>query len=209
VVVVATDELFGQDGTQALQADPPLSDPLGGLVTGSAYAAGGNSAQEQAEVAATRVDVPAAPAAPDQAPLKLAVDKAMMTGPPTNPLRLPTMTAHGFASPQPVHQPPPQRQALRVPPGDQEERILREARASLAGRQSLRRSHPFVSGVLRVIVPVAFIVLLLILALRGSGSGGNLRPLRIARFRWRNPPSPCTLSPSPSVIRQTSTSHRT
>ena len=226
MVVVAADELFGPDGTQALQVDLPLGDPLGGLVTGSAFAAGGNSAQEQAEVAATRVEVPAAPAAPDQAPLRNAVDKAMMTGPPTNPLRLPPLGTQPFAAqsfaatplvaapfaaqqsfatqpfatqpfnPQPVATrsfstpqapvpvsstpapaPAARRESPRLPSADQEERILRAARASLAGRQSLRRSHPVVSGLLRVIVPVVFVLLLLILALRGSGSGGNLSDL--------------------------------
>ena len=105
MVAVAGDDLFGPDGTQALQADAPLGDPLGGLVTGGTYAAGGNSAQERAEVAETRVEVPDAPAAPDQAPLRAAVDKAMMTGPPTNPLRLP-INAPTLNTPMPVRPAP-------------------------------------------------------------------------------------------------------
>jgi hypothetical protein len=187
---MAGDDLFGPDGTQALQADALLGDPLGGLVTGGAYAAGGNSAQERAEVAEIRVEVPDAPAAPDQAPLKAAVDKAMMTGPPTNPLRLPAFNAPqpirpaptvvpSMPAPVPVARPLAVRQQTvrQVPRAEQEDRILQEARASLAGRRPLRRAHPVVSGLVRFVVGVAIVVVLLILVLRGSGSGGNLSDL--------------------------------
>ena len=162
-----------------------MGDPLGGLVTGGSYAAGGNSAQDRAEVSATRIEVPDAPAAPDQAPLKAAVDKAMMTGSPTNPLRL-----HARNTPRPFRPAPtvlpttpaaipvarPQ-SARQVPRAEQEEQILRAARSSLAGRPSMRRAHPVVSGLVRFVLVVGFVVLLLILVLRGSGSGGNLSGL--------------------------------
>jgi hypothetical protein len=189
---VAGDDLFGPDGTQALQADALLGDPLGGLVTGGAYAAGGNSAQERAEVADIRVEVPEAPAAPDQAPLRAAVDKAMMTGPPTNPLRLPT-----FGTPQPVRpaptvslaSPPPPPQPVSPPPPrpaplpmPRQQRPVRppvagEARFQMTGQPPLRRSRPVVSGLVRVVVGLAIVIVLLILVLRGSGSGGNLSDL--------------------------------
>lgn len=187
------DDLFGPDGTQALQVDAPLGDPLGGLVTGGAYAAGGDSAQERAELAATRVDVPDAPAAPDQAPLKAAVDKAMMTGPPTNPLRLPTLNAPTLNTPQPIRPAPtvlpsvPARAPAPIarqqaasnwmPSAVVRAQNQRAARASMVGRPSLRRSHPVVSGVVRFVVGAAIVIVLLILVLRGSGSGGNLSDL--------------------------------
>ena len=182
---MAGDDLFGPDGTQALQADALLGDPLGGLVTGGAYAAGGNSAQERAEVSETRVEVPAAPAAPDQAPLKAAVDKAMMTGPPTNPLRLPALNAPMLNTPRPVRPAPtvlpwmpapasavlPRQQTPAQPFTDG------EARFQMAGRPTLRRAHPVVSGLVRFVVGLAIVIVLLILVLRGSGSGGNLSDL--------------------------------
>jgi hypothetical protein len=188
--------LFGPDGTQALQVDEPLVDPLGGLVTGASYAAGGNSAQERAEVAAIRVEVPDAPAAPDQGPLKLAMDKAMMTGPPTGPIRLPTPNTGRYVRPAPtvrtaglaaavpptLTRPIVRRDSTRLAAGADplvadDEQIRRAMREDFDGRPPLRRRHPVVAGLLRVIIPVAFIVLLLILVLHGSGSGGNLSGL--------------------------------
>jgi hypothetical protein len=191
---VPADELFGPDGTQALEFDAPLGDPLSGLLTGATFAAGGNSEQERAELAATRVEVPDAPAAPDQGPLKAAVDKAMMTGPPTNPLRLPTMNTSHYVRPAPTvtatgplpvpgTRPIARRNNTRQPvAGGQplvadDEEIRTAMGNGLAGRPSLRRTHPVVAGLLRVVIPVAFIVLLLILVLHGSGSGGNLSGL--------------------------------
>lgn len=195
MVVVAGDELFGPDGTQAPQADAPLGDPLGGLVTGAAFAPGEEISARPGEPA-DRVAVPDAPDAPDQAPLKLAMDKAMMTGPPTDPLKLsainaqryvrpaPTVAASGPATapirPRPIPRPMPRRDDTPTEPvlaTDNEEQIRRALRAGLAGREPLRRSHPVVAGFLRVIVPLVFIVLLLILVLHGSGSGGNLSDL--------------------------------
>jgi hypothetical protein len=133
--------------------------------------------------------VPDAPAAPDQGPLKLAVDKAMMTGPPTNPLRLPTPGARQYVRPGPgptvamsgpttaARRPIPQHDDIRQQAIADEAQIQRAMRAGLAGRPSLRRTHPVVSGLLRVIVPLAFVVLLLILVLRGLGGGANLSGL--------------------------------
>lgn len=200
---MAGDDLFGLDGTQALQADALLGDPLGGLVTGGAYAAGGNSAQERAEVSETRVEVPVAPAAPDQAPLKAAVDKAMMTGPPTNPLRLPALNTPMLNTPLPVRPAPtvlpwmpapapatlpmraPTPVPMRPPAPAQVPRQQApaqpfadgEARFQMTGRPTLRRAHPVVSGLLRFVVGLAIVIVLLILVLRGSGSGGNLSDL--------------------------------
>lgn len=190
---MAGDDLFGPDGTQALQADALLGDPLGGLVTGGTYAAGGNSALERAEVAEIRVEVPDAPAAPDQAPLRAAVDKAMMTGPPTNPLRLPTLNAPTLNTPLPVRPAPTvlpsvPRQAPRPVRASAPAAVPRpqaptrpptsgEARFQMAGRPSLRRAHPVVAGLLRFVVGLAIVIVLLILVLRGSGSGGNLSGL--------------------------------
>lgn len=189
MVVVAGDELFGPDGTQAWQADAPLGDPLGGLVTGAAFAPDEVISALRHEEPADRVAVPDAPAAPDQAPLKLAMDKAMMTGPPTNPLRLAAINAQRYVRPaptvaasgpvtRPIARPQPRPETPEpILATDDDERIRRALRAGLAGREPLRRTHPVVAGFLRVIVPLAFIVLLLILVLHGSGSGGNLSDL--------------------------------
>lgn len=199
MVVVAGDELFGPDGTQALRVDAPLGDPLGGLVTGAVFAPGDQISALGQEEPAHRVAIPDAPAAPDQAPLKLAMDKAMMTGPPTNPLRLAEINAQRYVRPAPTvapsgpttgpirprpiarpitrPMPRPQTPAEPVLATDDDEQIRRAMRAGLAGREPLRRTHPVVAGFLRVIVPLVFIVLLLILVLHGSGSGGNLSDL--------------------------------
>ena len=180
------DELFGPDGTQALQSDLPLRDPLGGLVTGAAFASGDAAFAESPEERPHRVVVPGAPAAPDQAPLKLAVDKAMMTGPPTNPLRLPginapqqvraapTVAASGPVLAEPLTRRNLRRETTRRQVAD-EEQIRRAMRASLAGRQAQRRG--VVSGLVRLVVGIAVVVVLLILVLHGSGSGGNLSGL--------------------------------
>ena len=182
------DELFGPDGTQALQVDTPLGDPLGGLVTGATFALGNEGIEEQPEQRPHRVVVPDAPEAPDQGPLKLAMDKAMMTGPPTNPLRLPAVNAALNSAPyvrsgptvalsKPAPRPIARRDNTRQQAIADNEQIQQAMRASLAGRPSFRRSHPVASGLLRVIIPLAFVVLLLILVLHGSGGGGNLSDL--------------------------------
>ncbi len=184
------DELFGPDGTQALQADEPLGDPLGGLVTGAASSPFETPPRQRADVPTDRVVVPGAPAAPDQAPLRAAVDKAMMAGPPTNPLRLPTAGPARYVRPAPTVSvngpaaPAPRTVARRVNTpatvrdlgGDPEE-LLNAAHRGLTGRKPLRRRHPTASVLLRVIVPILFLVILVLLVVQGSGSGGNLSGL--------------------------------
>jgi hypothetical protein len=189
VVTLPADELFGPDGTQALGVDEPLGDPLGGLVTGAAFSPFDREVGRRAVEPTDRVVVPRAPAAPDQAPLKAAMDKAMMAGPPTNPLRLPRTNAPQYVRPAPIvsvsrpvpvarplarrnNQPNVARE-LAVDPEEQ----LRAVRRSLAGRDPMRRRHPVASVLVRMIVPIVFLVILVLLVLHGSGSGGNLSNL--------------------------------
>ena len=185
MVTLPADELFGPDGTQALGVDEPLGDPLGGLVTGAAFSAFDQGVEQRSAAPTDRVVVPGAPAAPDQAPLKAAMDKAMMAGPPTNPLRLPTAGRPRYVRPAPtvsVNGPAPvarrdnQPVVARELSADPEE-LLSAARRSLAGRPPLRRRHPVASVMLRMIVPIVFLVILVLLVLQGSGSGGNLSGL--------------------------------
>ncbi len=187
MVTLPADELFGPDGTQALSVDEPVGDPLGGLVTGAAFSRFEQEIERQAST--DRVIVPKAPAAPDQAPLKAAMDKAMMTGPPTNPLRLPTANAPQYVrraptvsvnGPAPAARPltrrdnqPTLARELAMNPEEQ----LSAARRSLAGREPMRRRHPVASVLVRMIVPILFLVILVLLVLHGSGSGGNLSDL--------------------------------
>lgn len=185
-MVTLPDELFGPDGTQALSIDEPLGDPLGGLVTGGAFSRFDQEVEHQA--ALDRVVVPGTPAAPDQAPLKAAMDKAMMTGPPTNPLRLPsadppryvrrapTVSVSGPTLARPLTRRDNQPALARELAVDPEEQ-LSAARRSLSGREPMRKKHPIASVLVRTIVPIVFLVILVLLVLHGSGSGGNLSDL--------------------------------
>jgi hypothetical protein len=184
VVTLPADELFGPDGTQALQADEPLGDPLGGMVTGAVFSQLDLRVDQPAATQKSRVVVPDAPAAPDQAPLRAAMDKAMMTGPPTNPLRLPTARPGRYVRPAPtvsVTAPPLAARAVtskdNIPQPFTDDEIRDTARITMSGRPSLRRRHPVVSALVRGIVGIIFILLLLYLVLKGSGSGGNLSNL--------------------------------
>jgi len=175
---------FGPDGTQEPIVAAALGDALGGLVTGPAFEPGDwlgdQSADEPDSVYSTGATP--LPPAPDQQQLRSAMDKAMMTGPPTNPLRVsrpnparrvrpaPTVTT---AVPQ-IAPPLPQgsRRAPSTPLPSAAPTREAAARSNLAGRPALRTRHPVVSALIKLALLVIVVVLVLLLHNYGGTLSG-------------------------------------
>jgi hypothetical protein len=186
-------DLFGPDGTAEPFAPAVLGDSLSGLVTGPAF----EPCDWTSDLPAVEADSVYAtgnapfPAAPDSERFRSALDKAMMTGPPTNPLRIsatpvpirrvrpgPTVTTSApiaatpqLAAPLDASRRPP---STRLPTNrPAQPAAARAVRSNLAGRPSMRSRHPLVSGLLKLIVPIIFVLLVLLL----HGLGGTLSGL--------------------------------
>jgi hypothetical protein len=187
---MANDELFGPDGTQPLPADQPWPDPLGGLVTGSAYTDPGDTpyltplwvAQAAPKAAAARRRPPAAarrPTAPG-----VATSGALTLGavtPAATPVAaaLPSMSRQerrpSVARTTPVPVVPPTRnlQARPVPAARAGQRATAAPR-SPASSPVNRRSGAGCSVFLLVIVVlvIAFVVLGVVLGHSDGTTGG-------------------------------------
>lgn len=183
VVTVANDELFGPDGTQPLPADRPWPDPLGGLVTGSAYTDPGDTpyltapwvAQAAPEAAVRRrqptvaVRRPTGAGAPGAAtPVATPVAAALPF--PSRQQRRPSVAR---PTPMPVVPPARSPQARTVPAGGVQRRA--PAAPQLPARLPVnRRSGAGCSIFLLVIVVlvIAFVVLGVVLGHSDGTTGG-------------------------------------